>query len=134
MKNISTILADFNGSEGTSSQKINEAQDAFNLVLPKDYTTFLGITNGGEGMIGDTYLILWKAEELADMNQSYQVSEYAPGLLLFGSDGGGEAFAFDTRNANASWPVVKVPFVGMDLQYAEKIADSFNAFLNILAI
>ena len=81
-------------------------------------------------MIGETYLMLWRVEELAEMNTAYQVDEYAPGLLLIGSDGGGEAFAFDTRTN--PWPVVKVPFVGMDLQYAEVLSPSFDAFLKTL--
>jgi hypothetical protein len=47
--------------------------------------------NGGEGSVGDTYVILWRIEELIEMSKAYDVAEYAPGLFLFGSDGGGEA-------------------------------------------
>lgn len=28
-------------------------------------------------------------------NEEYQVRQYAPGVILFGSDGGGEAYGFD---------------------------------------
>lgn len=131
MDNIEDILAEFNGNEGASPKAIKAAGDALKIVLPKDYAAFLSATNGGEGMIGETYVMLWGAEELSQMNISYQVSEYAPGLLLIGSDGGGEAFAFDTRVT--PWPVVKVPFVGMELECVEALAPSFTAFLNALA-
>jgi len=64
------------------------------------------------------------------MNRSYQITEYAPGLLLFGSDGGGEAFAFDIRSGEES--IVSVPFVGMDLHLARPVARDFQTFLQVL--
>jgi len=36
------------------------------------------------------------------MNEVYEVAKYAPGLILFGSDGGDEAFAFDFRTEPTS--------------------------------
>ena len=48
--------------------------------------------NGGEGFVGRAYLILWPIEKLRELNDAYQVEQYAPGFLIFGSDGGGEAF------------------------------------------
>ncbi len=74
--------------------------------------------------------MLWRAEELVEMNKSYHVNEYAPGLLLFGSDGGGEAFGFDTRTD--AKPIVSVPFVGMALNEARPVASNFNEFLEAL--
>jgi hypothetical protein len=84
--------------------------------LPEDYAKFLQGVDGGEGFVGNTYLILWRAEELLAMNRAYQVAEYAPGLFLFGSDRGGEAFGFDTRSDTK--PIVSVPFAGMKLKVA----------------
>lgn len=55
------------------------------------------------------------------------MSEHAPGLLLFGSDGGGEALAFDT--ACEGLPVVSVPFVGMDRDLTRTLAASFDELL-----
>jgi SMI1 / KNR4 family (SUKH-1) len=83
--------------------------------------------DGGEGFVGNAYVILWRVGELVEMNKAYQVAEYAPGLFLFGSDGGGEAFAFDTRTD--AKPIVSVPFVGMELKLARPVAPNFTAFL-----
>jgi len=69
------------------------------VTLPSDYLDFLRQYDGGEGFIGDNYIVLWKAEELADFNREYGVEKYAPGVLLFGSDGGGEGYGFDTSSA-----------------------------------
>ncbi len=63
------------------------------VTLPKDYTKFLKEHNGGEGFIGDNYIIFFKAEELADFNREYEVEKYAPGILLFASTGGGKPMA-----------------------------------------
>lgn len=88
--------------------------------------------NGGEGFIGpNAYVIFWKLEELMELNKAYQVAEYAPGLFIFGSDGGGEAYAFDVRTP--AMPIVSVPFVGLDLSLARAIAPTFSGFLDILS-
>jgi hypothetical protein len=64
------------------------------------------------------------------MNQSYEVQKYVPGLLVFGSSGGGEAYGFDTRFPD--WPIVQVPFVGMEWAVAEPMGSSFGEFLGQL--
>ena len=69
---------------------VSELSSILGVDLPSDYLRFLRNHNGGEGFIGDNYLVLWKAEELADFNREYEVEKYAPGIFLFGSDGGGE--------------------------------------------
>ena len=128
---LDTQLKRFSKNSGTTPEALVEASSALGRELPSDYVGFLRFTNGGEGMIGDTYVILWKAEELAELNDSYGVDEYAPGLLLIGSDGGGDAFAYDTRTT--PWPIVRVPFVGMDLQSVEIVGPSFAGFLEALS-
>ena len=51
-------------------------------------------------------------------------------LIAFGSDGGGEAFAFDTR-VNPC-PVVMVSFIGMSDEDSILVAPSFQTFLDRL--
>ena len=47
---------------GEIIEKINE------VVLPKDYVAFMKNHNGGEGDIGETWLILYPMEELQKIN------------------------------------------------------------------
>ncbi|MBI3476953.1 MAG: SMI1/KNR4 family protein [Acidobacteria bacterium] len=94
--------------------------------LPESYFAFLARTNGGEGFIGARYVQLWRAEELAEMNRAYKTSEFFPNLFFIGSDGGGEAFAFDLSRTDA--PVYEVPFIGLPTD-ARAIASSFDSFL-----
>ncbi|MBA1143192.1 SMI1/KNR4 family protein [Mesorhizobium neociceri] len=100
------------------------------VTLPKDYTNFLRKHNGGEGFIGDSYIILFKAEELVEFNREYEVEKYAPGILLFASNGGGEAYGFDTNDVEM--PIVRIPFIPMERQSADAIARDLAGLFSTL--
>jgi hypothetical protein len=121
------LLAKFHGNPPAEAEAIRRLEAESGLHLPVEYKEFLRQQNGGEGFIGNAYAMVWQVEELLAMNKSYQVHVYALGLFLFGSDGGGEAFAFDTRTE--AKPIVSVPFVGMELNEARPMAPTFNQFL-----
>ena len=114
-------------NDAASDTSIESLEHTLGCTLPSDYKDFLKFTNGAEGWIGDEYFILWPIEEVMRLNNAYRVETFAPGLLLIGSNGGGEAFAFDMRYRPA--PIVKVPFVGMDLSLVILLAESFEACL-----
>lgn len=116
--------ADFIGNEEATEDKLREAEITIGWELPADYRSFLVKSNGGNGFIGNTYLILWAIEELCRFNKEYRVNNYTPGLILFGSTGGGEAYAFDTRKKPSF--ILRIPFVGMDFQYGTPIANNFD--------
>ena len=124
IENLNSLLKGF--SFGKESTK-NDLIELETYSLPDDYLSMFTELNGGEGFVGEEYLILWKAEELIPFNKEYEVDKYAPGILLFGSNGGGEGFGFDIRSK--PYKIVEIPFIGMDLQYATPIADSFTNFL-----
>ena len=124
------LLAKFNANPPADATSIRQFESQASLRLPEDFAQFLQQADGGEGFVGNAYVILWRVSELLEMNKGYQVGEYAPGLFLFGSDGGGEAFAFDTRAA--AKPIVSVPFVGMELKLARPLGATFKAFLEEL--
>ncbi len=95
--------------------------------LPEAYRDYLARQDGWEGFVGDAYLVLWRASELATFNEDYEVADYAPGLYLFGSNGGGSGFAFDLREP--AMPIVLVPLIGMSLEVAMPVSRNFEAFL-----
>lgn len=115
---------DWQFNQGASERAIRSAITSLGRPLPADYVQFLHNHDGGEGFVGDNYLILWRAEELSTFNREYEVARYAPGLFLFGSDGGGEGYGFDLRDP--AMPVVRVPFIGMELRYATPVATCFT--------
>lgn len=117
--------------DGANELSIKNAQRELHWNFPTIYKDFLLKYDGGEGFVGDNYVILWASNEIAQFNNDYQVQQYAPGLVLFGSNGAGEGYAFDARVLDA--PIVQVPFIGMELSYAEPIALDFDEFFVKLA-
>jgi len=130
-KRLNDLLGRFRANPPASAGEIEAFEKEASTGLPVAYRHFLCNSDGGEGFVGSGYAILWKVGELGLFNREYEVAEYAPGLLLFGSSGGGEAFAFDLRFPKK--PIVSVPFVGMDLNEVRPIAETFEGFLEYLA-
>jgi hypothetical protein len=131
MGDLEKLLGEFERNAGASEVAIAECERHFGLKLPKDYRNFMVFSNGGEGFIGaNSYLRLWKIEELPLMNDGYETAKYLPNGLLFGTDGGEEAFGFDLRTSQIK--IVQVPFIGMEWKYAWLLSDSFNGFLHQL--
>ena|SRR2546425_1936717 len=129
---LSSATTDLYARQPATDTALAAAEREIGTKLPHQYLEFLKTRNGGEGFVGPTsYVMLWRAEELAPLNQAYEVQKYAPGLLLFGSDGGGEAYGFDTRTPD--WEIVQVPFVGLTWDLARPLAKSFDEFLLRLA-
>ena len=95
----------------------------------EEYCNFAG-KEGFEGFVGGAYLTLYKPDQLSTINHGYGMDSRAPGLVIFGSDGGGEAYGFDTREEH--WPIVQVPFIGMDWKDAWSVAETFAGFLQHL--
>ena len=128
MAETSELLVKFHRRTGATITQIGDSERELEKKLPAEYVEFLKLSNGGEGFVGEHYLILYRVEELVEMNKGFE--EYAPGLLVFGSDGGGEAFGFDTRIPD--WPVVLMPFIGMDWKDAIPVVDSFGGYFKKL--
>ncbi len=113
-----------------TDKEIENIETEVGFLLPEDYKDFLKEVNGCEGVFnGKNYAIIWNGYDLGKYHQEYQVGNFLNGMLLIGSDGGGEAFAFDRLN---EMKIVRVPFVGMERDLAVPLAETFTAFLNVL--
>jgi hypothetical protein len=99
-------INDLQLNEPARLQAIIDVENKLGIEFPIDYKEFLLFSNGCEGSIGESYICIWPIEELIEANEASEVDEYTPGLVLFGSDGGGEAFAFDMRNNNKKYIMV----------------------------
>jgi hypothetical protein len=115
---------------GITDDKLAEITDSLPYHLPKEFTSFLKFSNGVRGMIGHQYLVIVKAEELLGLNNDNSVQIYAPKLLVFGTNGAGEAFGFDYRNNKLK--VVMVPLIGLEWAQAIIKGDNFLDFLENL--
>lgn len=97
-------------------------------VLPRDYLAAVREFGGREGHLGTHYLRLHQIEELAAFNTAYDVAAAIPEVIIFGSDGALEAFAF-TLNELA---VVRIPFIPLRPENAQVIARSFTDFITLM--
>lgn len=127
---LDALLVEFNRNPGASLDVIREFELTMNFSLPSDYVEFLKVSNGGEGFIGESYVMLWPIESLVELNEGYEVADYAPDLLIIGSNGGGEALVY--RRDSAPPTIGMIPFVGFDIEHLEIIDSDFVSFLRYL--
>jgi hypothetical protein len=128
---VTTNAKNFEPNAPASSEALAALRAALPKPLPEGYVAFLQRANGGEGFLGERYVRLWRAEELIEVNRGYNVAEFFPNLFLIGTDGGGEAYAFDVSGNEAT--VFEVPFIGMPSD-ANAIATSLDSFVAALGI
>lgn len=125
-----TELREFHQNEPASVASLRQFERLSGFALPDEYVSFLQRSNGGEGYSHQgRFLSLWRLEELLPLNDSYQAPQLVPSLFIFGSNGGGEAFAFDRRTAEL--PIVCVPFVGMHLSLIKILAQGFQELIDL---
>lgn len=122
-------LKEFNGNKGISNQE----SETLSVIkrLPNDYIDFLKFSNGGEGFIGNEYLILYKIEELEGINKDYEIAEFDSDLLIIGSNGGSEAIALDFVDNKTKY--VLIPFL-FDRNDIIELGEDFKSFLERLFI
>jgi len=98
------------------------------VVLPNDYIELMKKHNGGEGDIGETWLILYPLEELQEINDDYEIEEILPGHIIIGSNGGGELYGIDNKGNYFNVPVPidedDVALLGTEI---ELLPDKINA-------
>ena len=75
----------------------------------------------GELSIDPFWYVIWEPENIDTFNTEYEVKKYAPGFTAFGSNGGNELLV-----VNDSGMVFTIPAIGMEPQYAEKIAENIS--------
>lgn len=75
------------------------------------------------------YFQLWEETELEQFNIEYEVPKYAPGFVGFGSDGGGEMFAFDETGR-----IFALPFIGMSPKDATFVCESWTQFVSRIVV
>ena len=96
------------------------------MAIPPDYISYLAGDGPKEGAltVEPGWFQLWPSSEIEQRNRDYEVEEFAPEFLGFGSSGGGEMLAFDEHGA-----VFMIPFIGMASHEAVRVADSWSQFL-----
>jgi hypothetical protein len=99
------------------------------MKTPEEYRKYMtdGGSTSGELSVDPGWFDLWPVAQLAELNAAYKTDDFVPGFTGFGSNGGGEIFAFDAEGG-----IFMIPFVPMETQSAVKIAGSWNEFQKMM--
>ena len=94
---IDALLGDFRPSSvPATAAEVASVEAALGMPVPHDLAEFLITRGPGEGFVGSGgYLRINSLEEWLSAHNILEAAIYRPGLLIFGSDGGGQFFGFD---------------------------------------
>lgn len=88
---------------------IADLRQALGVALPDEYVEILREMNGGEGPIGEAaYIMIYPIAGVILAHQKDLIHEEWPGVVVFATDGGDVAYAFDTRVPEM--PIVETSF------------------------
>ncbi|WP_121629809.1 SMI1/KNR4 family protein [Tropicibacter alexandrii] len=102
--------------------------------LPADYLSYLNFSNGGEGplSIDPQWLVLDNTALVAHFLREGTFAEFFPGLVVIGSNGAGEAIAFDFRQGVAKG-VVCFDMTNIDsTESIRHLAASFTELMSLV--
>lgn len=124
---FSELLAGMSLESGVFEEELLAAERQLSARFPDEYKELLLFSNGAAGVIGTQEMHFFSLEETIEANVTFRNSR--DGLLIFGSNGGGEAYAFDLLNSSA---VVIVPFAAMGRSEAVASNQPLIEFLSLL--
>jgi hypothetical protein len=111
---------------GATRETLAQTAAKLCVTFPPDYAAFMVETNGAEFYLGESCVIIYGVEEVIGYNESDD--DFPAYLKLFGSNGGSEKFAFDTRMQ--PHPIVVVPHYQPSDADAIAQGTTFHAFLD----
>ncbi|PZF73400.1 SMI1/KNR4 family protein [Taibaiella soli] len=117
-----------NRNEPPAANEIALFLDTVSFSVPQDFLDFYTRTNGADVSSEEYYAVLWPLTEMVQLNAGYEVEVYVPGFFLFGSNGGDAAFAMERTTGR----IFEMPFIDMWEGEGILIADSFDAFLELM--
>lgn len=107
----------------------NEINQISGVALPTQYIEFMERHNGGNGNIGETYLELFRLDELQKINDAYCVADFLPNHIIIGTNGDAELYGIDSNGNYFNVPVIMdendIAALGTDINL---LADKINEF------
>lgn len=123
-------------NDGASEATIEKLGIVSPFVLPQPYLALLAFSNGGEGElpVQPWWFVLDSAEDVIETEQGGTFKEFFPEFFVIGSNGAGEAIAFDLRSSG-SRPIVAFDMINTNLDESVlPIAPDFDAFVEMIGL
>ena len=109
------------------SDEIDDFVKQITFNLPEGFIDFFKETNGANITSDNSYVALWPVTDMLQLNEGYKVSEFAPEFFLFGSNGGGEAYAIEKDTGY----IFEIPFIVMAKEDAILKSKTFAEFIGM---
>jgi hypothetical protein len=125
---------DWQTQMGSPADELADLISASSNPLPDDYLSYLNFSNGGEGPLGvdPLWLVLDNAAFVAHSLREGIFAEFFPGFVVIGSNGAGEAIAFDFRRGVANG-IVYFDMTNIDLtESIQPLAASFTELMSLV--
>ncbi len=119
---------------GASDEQIEALKAICPFPLPDSYLALLTESDGAEAglSVDPLWLVIYDAAEVIAIATSGAFAEHVPGTFLFGGNGGGEAFAFETV-AERAGRIVTVDLTDPDTgPRVRPVADSFDDLIALI--
>jgi hypothetical protein len=120
------LLHELDLGKGARPEALVAAEHELGIKFPSDYAEFTLAYDGGEGTLGSGYLQLYSLGTLLEVNREWR-SEGTGGKVLFGSDGGGEGYAFDIGQDTMA--IIQLPMVAPDPEDEITCGQTLGEFL-----
>ena len=120
---------------GATDIEIGRLTRASPVALPQDFLQLLRFSNGGEGDLAlpPLMFVLDSVDDIVAGFRDPFLTEYFPGFLFMGGNGGLERIAFDLRGRVPPWPIVMIdPIAGPDS--AVQIASDIQSFVAAIGL
>ena len=107
---------------------IEMVEKSLGIKLPQDYVDFLLMTNGFDGMIGESYVVFEPIQKVEEYTASY-CGEFFPWAIYIGTDGGNEMYVIDKRGTNYNFGLL--PYISNDKDFIN-LGATFEGFIKHL--
>ena len=120
--------------DGASAEALAALRVVSPMSLPESYFALLAFSNGGEGplCVQPLWLSLFPAEEVVRLQLAGTFRESHPNLLVIGSNGAGEAVAFDLGTPEPYTVVAFDMSNGEQGEGVQPMAESFDRMLELI--
>ena len=108
-----------------SEAEVENFLKEINFNLPVGFIDFYKETNGADIISNESNIFLWPISDIVRLNKEYNVEEYAPEFMIFGSDGGGMVYAIEKDTGD----IYEIPFIGMSKEEAIFKNKTFSEFI-----
>lgn len=106
-------------------QEVENFLKQIDFKLPEGFIEFFKDSNGADISSDENYIVLWALTDMIQLNRDYNVDEYAPDFFIFGSNGGGTAYAVKKSTSD----IYEIPFIGMSNEEAIFKNRTFSEFI-----